>query len=75
MIEIIEEIAGYKVNKKYQLDKPNGVRGRSSDNSFTNKQIGWYPVFSLKKGLMKTYNWIYEEITSGRDIKKFTIKS
>jgi nucleoside-diphosphate-sugar epimerase len=72
MIEIIEEIAGYNVNKKYQLGKPNGVRGRSSDNSFTSKQIGWTPLFSLKKGLIKTYNWIYEEITSGRDIKKFT---
>jgi nucleoside-diphosphate-sugar epimerase len=74
MIEIIEEIAGYNVKKKYQLDKPKGVRGRSSDNSFTNKQIGWAPVFSLKEGLIKTYNWIYQEIVSGRDIKKFSNK-
>jgi nucleoside-diphosphate-sugar epimerase len=74
MIEIIEEIAGYNVKKKYQLDKPKGVRGRSSDNSFTNKQIGWTPVFSLKEGLIKTYNWIYQEIVSGRDIKKFSNK-
>ena len=74
MIEIIEEIAGYNVKKKYQLDKPKGVRGRSSDNSFVNKKIGWDPVFSLKEGLIKTYNWIYEEIVSGRDIKKFSNK-
>ena len=74
MIEIIEEIAGYKVKKKYQPDKPKGVRGRSSNNSFTYKHVGWAPVFSLKKGLIKTYNWIYEEIVSGRDIKKFSNK-
>lgn len=74
MIEIIEEIADYNVKKKYQLNKPKGVRGRSSDNSFVNKKIGWTPVFSLKEGLTRTYNWIYEEIVSGRDIKKFSNK-
>jgi len=46
----------------------------SSTNTFVNKKIGWDPVFSLKEGLIKTYNWIYEEIVSGRDIKKFSNK-
>ena len=41
MIEIIEEIADYKVNKNYQLDRPKGVRGRSSDNTYITKKIGW----------------------------------
>ena len=49
MIQIIEEIADYKVKKNYQLDKPKGVRGRSSDNSYVNKKIGWKPKFTLKR--------------------------
>lgn len=56
MIEIIEQIANYRVKKNYQLDKPKGVRGRSSDNTFTIKKIGWKPAYSLKQGLEKTYN-------------------
>ena len=38
MIEIIEEIADYKVERNYQLDKPKGVRGRSSDNTLIEKK-------------------------------------
>ena len=71
MIEIIEGIADYKVQKNYQLDKPKGVRGRSSDNSFVTKKIGWKPNFSLKKGLEQTYFWIEDQIKSGSNIEKF----
>ena len=39
LVDIIENIANYKVKKKYLLDKPKGVRGRSSDNTFVNKKI------------------------------------
>lgn len=74
MIEIIEKIANYRVKKNYQLDKPKGVRGRSSDNTFTTKKIGWKPAYSLKQGLEKTYNWIYDEIVRGTNIKKFVRK-
>ena len=49
MIDIIEDIAQYKVDKNYQLDKPLGVRGRSSDNSYVTEKIGWKPKNSLKK--------------------------
>ena len=62
MIKIIEEIAEYKVDKKYLLDKPKGVRGRSSDNSLTIEKIGWKPSYTLKQGLEKTYKWIYDQI-------------
>lgn len=74
MINIIEDIAQYKVKKNYQLDKPKGVRGRSSNNSFVIKKIGWKPNYNLKQGLERTYNWIYKEITSGSNIKKFIKK-
>ena len=71
MIEIIEGIADYKVKKNYQLDKPKGVRGRSSDNTFVNKKIGWKPSLTLKQGLTKTYSWIEKQINSNSNIEKF----
>ena len=75
MIEIIEDIANYKVKKNYQLDKPKGVRGRSSDNSFIQEKIGWKNTHTLKEGLAKTYNWISNKIESGTNIDKFSKKS
>ena len=72
MIGIIEEIAGYKINKNYQLGKPKGVRGRSSDNTFVKSKINWEPNYSLREGLKLTYDWIYSEMTNGTNISKFT---
>ena len=75
MIEIIEEIANYKVNKEYELDKPKGVRGRSSNNDLVREKLNWDIEFKLKDGLAKTYRWIYDEITSGKNNDKFTISN
>ena len=68
---MIEEIADFKVKKNYQLDKPKGVRGRSSDNSYVTGKIGWKSENTLKEGLTKTYNWIEEQINSGSNIDRF----
>ncbi|MBH09273.1 MAG: NAD-dependent dehydratase [Candidatus Marinimicrobia bacterium] len=62
LIEIISEIAGIKVEKRYDLSKPQGVRGRNSDNTLIKKITGWEPSISLKEGLEKTYAWIKTEI-------------
>ena len=72
MIAIIEEIADYKVEKNYQLDKPKGVRGRSSDNSLVSKKINWKPKLTLKEGLTKTYNWIENRLKDNDNLIKFT---
>ena len=72
MIDIIEGIADYKVQRNYQLDKPKGVRGRSSDNSKIYKYFKWSPSIKLYDGLKTTYKWIYDQITSGENTKKFT---
>ena len=71
MIKIIEEIAEYKVEKNYQLDKPKGVRGRSSDNAFVKKNVGWEPNYNLKQGLEMTYKWIFDEIKNPINTGKF----
>ena len=72
MIDKIEEIADYKVKKNYQLEKPKGVRGRSSNNDYVTKKTGWKSNNSLKEGLTKTYKWIEEQISSGSNIDKFS---
>ncbi len=74
MIKIIEEIADYKVEKNYQLDKPKGVRGRSSNNDLVRAKIGWDFETSLKSGLEKTYKWIDKEISKKLNNNKFAIK-
>ena len=72
MIDIIEKIADYKVKRNYQLDKPKGVRGRSSDNKKIKKDFNWEPGIKLLDGLELTYRWIHNQIMSGENTKKFT---
>ena len=73
MIEIIEDIAKYKVNKEYELDKPKGVRGRSSNNDLVKKILNWSFKIKLKEGLKKTYDWMSNEINKhGSNISRFT---
>ena len=67
MIDKIEEIAGYKVNRKYDISKPKGVRGRSSDNTLINSKVNWSLKFSLKDGLERTYSWIYNSIVNQKN--------
>ena len=76
MIAMIEEISGgSKFKKNYQLDKPKGVRGRSSNNDLVKKVLNWSYQMSLKDGLSKTYKWIESQMNkSGSNINKF-IKS
>jgi nucleoside-diphosphate-sugar epimerase len=61
LVSIIEEIAGFKVKRKYDLTAPLGVGGRNSDNTFIRKVLGWEPATRLRDGLAKTYAWIEEQ--------------
>ena len=58
MVDIVAKIAGKNLNKKHLLDKPQGVRGRNSDNTLCKKTLNWEPKISLEEGLEKTYKWI-----------------
>jgi len=71
MVDIIEKIAGIRVKRNYILDKPKGVRGRSSDNSKLKRHLNWTPQTSLHDGLEKTYKWIYDQVKSGSNNNKF----
>ena len=69
MIQIIEKISGYKVNKKYDITKPIGVMGRSSDNQLILEKLNWKPSFTLEDGLSKTFLWIEEMIKKNKNTK------
>ena len=62
LIDIISDIAGVEVEREHNLDAPQGVRGRSSDNSLILEKLNWEPEVDLKTGLVKTYSWIEEQI-------------
>jgi len=48
LVDIIAKIAGKKITKKHNLSKPQGVRGRNSDNTKLRKVLGWEPQISLE---------------------------
>jgi nucleoside-diphosphate-sugar epimerase len=62
LVEIVEGIAGIKVRRNHNLDAPQGVRGRNSDNTKIKAELGWEPSISLEDGLSKTYTWIHDRL-------------
>lgn len=68
LYDIVEAIAGAKVKRTYNLSSPQGVRGRNSDNALIREVLGWEPEIDLRSGMMKTYEWIYNEMTSSGNL-------
>jgi len=66
LVDMVEEIAGIKLNRNHDLTAPQGVRGRSSDNTMMREIYGWEPKYTLIAGIEKTYQWIFDEISSGK---------
>jgi GDP-D-mannose 3',5'-epimerase len=67
LVDIVSAIAGKTVYKAHDLTKPQGVRGRNSDNNLLRRALNWEPRISLEEGLEKTYHWIHEHlVASGR---------
>lgn len=66
LVSLTEEIAGVALERKYNLSAPQGVRGRTSDNSMMRNIYNWEPTTSLLTGMTATYRWIYDEIVSGK---------
>jgi GDP-D-mannose 3',5'-epimerase len=65
LVDVVSDIAGISLRRKYNLDAPKGVRGRSSDNTQIREYLGWAPAIRLRDGLEKTYAWIFEEMLKG----------
>lgn len=65
LTDIVEDIAGIKLNRNYNLDAPKGVNGRNSENTIIRQMLDWEPSIALRTGMEKTYAWIYDQIKSG----------
>lgn len=61
LVDIVESIAGVKLERQYNLDAPKGVNGRNSDNTMILRELGWEPGIRLRDGLQKTHDWILGE--------------
>ena len=62
LVDLVEDIAGIKVQRRYNLSAPKGVNGRNSDNTRIRELLGWEPGIRLRDGLEKTYAWIYDQM-------------
>jgi len=61
-IYLVSEVAGKKLVKQHDLTKPQGVRGRNSDNDLCKATLGWAPEVTLEDGLKSTYAWIEDQL-------------
>jgi GDP-D-mannose 3', 5'-epimerase len=66
LVDIVEQIAGIKLKRSYNLKAPKGVNGRNSDNTLIKRLLGWEPDTRLRDGMEKTYRWIYDQMASRR---------
>lgn len=62
LVDIVANIAGKRISKRYDTTKPQGVRGRNSDNTRLREVLNWEPRVSLEDGLAITYRWIAGEL-------------
>jgi len=62
LVDMIAKIANKTIHKAHDLTKPQGVRGRNSNNDLLRKTLHWEPKVSLESGLEKTYDWIFKQL-------------
>jgi len=71
LVDIVCEVAGVQLSKRHNLQGPQGVRGRNSDNSRLRLVLGWEPSITLLRGLKLTYPWIEQELRkTGRKVER-----
>ena len=62
LVDLVEEIAGVTLKRRYNSGAPKGVNGRNSDNSLIKEIFGWEPGTRLRDGLEETYRWIHDDL-------------
>ena len=70
LVSIIEGIGGVTLKRTHDLDAPQGVAGRNSDNTMIQQILNWEPSTSLQDGLKKTYAWIEQQYTDRKAGKR-----
>jgi GDP-D-mannose 3',5'-epimerase len=62
LVDMVCTIARKSLVKVHDASKPQGVRGRNSDNTRLRQVLGWEPGTSLEDGMERTYSWIASEL-------------
>jgi nucleoside-diphosphate-sugar epimerase len=62
LVDIVEQIAGLKLKRNYNLSAPKGVNGRNSDNTMIKQYLNWEPGTRLRDGMERTYAWIFDQM-------------
>ena len=70
LADIVINVSGKKITKKYDVSRPQGVRGRNADLTLVKKMLNWQPQISLESGLENTYRWI-EKMINEKEKQKF----
>lgn len=68
LVDLVSKVAGKRLTKRHNLQGPQGVRGRNSDNNLLRKVLGWEPSIMLRQGLALTYPWIQKELKAANRI-------
>jgi nucleoside-diphosphate-sugar epimerase len=63
LVDMVARIAGKQISKRHNLQGPQGVRGRNSDNTRLREVLGWEPSIRLERGLAATYEWIASQLS------------
>jgi nucleoside-diphosphate-sugar epimerase len=61
LVSKVEKIAGVKMKRTYDLNAPQGVTGRNSNNTFIKRVLKWEPNTPLDRGVAFTYKWIKQQ--------------
>jgi GDP-D-mannose 3',5'-epimerase len=70
LVDLVADVAGKRITKIHNLQGPQGVRGRNSDNSRLRQELGWEPSLYLRQGLQQTYPWIEQQLQKSARVPK-----
>lgn len=63
LAKLIIDISEKKLTIK-NIDGPQGVRGRNSDNELIKKMLNWHPSTRLSEGIPKLYSWVNDQLNN-----------
>jgi nucleoside-diphosphate-sugar epimerase len=75
LVDIVACAAGKQIHKRHDLSKPQGVRGRNSDNTKLRQVLQWEPQITLEEGLGRTYAWIRQQLVRSGRVKPSLVRS
>jgi nucleoside-diphosphate-sugar epimerase len=75
LVDKVAEVAGKIIRKEHDTSKPQGVRGRNSDNTKLQAVLGWEPRTSLLEGLSRTYQWINSQVRPAGEVDRHAMSA